>query len=157
VASLQPAIIFTADNPDVSIFDGEGKLVVTPGSSMNSYWVSQMKSAVTKLQKSTQVLVTFGPPPQPLQSLTQCISENLEISLECFSKQQSRSKPRSLEKNITLAGGGIFVDLSEVFCIKGTCPPIIDNTIVYYDNNHMTVEMAIKLIPFLKKRISQFI
>ena len=157
VASLQPAIIFTADNPDVSIFDGQGKLVVVPASSMNSYWVSQMKSAVTKLQKSTQVLVTFGPAPQPLQSLTQCISENLEISLECSGKQQSRSKPRSLEKSITLAGGGIFVDLSEVFCIKGTCPPIIDNTIVYYDGSHMTVEMAIKLIPFLKKRISQFI
>jgi hypothetical protein len=85
------------------------------------------------------------------------MSENLEISLECSGKQQDRSKPRSLEKSITLAGGGIFVDLSEVFCIKGTCPPIIDNTIVYYDDSHMTVEMAIKLIPFLKKRISQFI
>jgi peptidoglycan/LPS O-acetylase OafA/YrhL len=157
VASLQPAIIFTADNPDVPIFDDQGKIVITPGSNLNSYWVSQMKSSIIKLQKSTQLLVTFGPPPQPLQSLTQCISQNLEISLDCFAKQQSRSKPRLLGKNLTLANGGIFIDLSEVFCIKGICPPIIENTIVYYDGNHISYEMAIKLIPFLKEKIFRII
>ena len=47
------------------------------------------------------------------------------------------------------AGGGEYADLSEFFCTTERCPVIVGNTLVYRDDNHVTIEYAQLLKPVL--------
>lgn len=51
------------------------------------------------------------------------------------------------ESAATQAAGGRYADLSQLFCTADRCPVIVDNTLVYFDGNHMTLEYAQALAP----------
>ena len=149
----QHSILFLADNPDNPIQGITGGIIYTPGTSMNPYWVKQFRYSVARLAMPSQLMVIIGPPPQPEQSLRQCVNNSMEISLKCFAKVQSKMGPRRLAKSIALSNSGIFIDLQEPLCVNGRCPPIIDGTPVFFDNSHFTFEFSIKLVPYLRGQL----
>ena len=53
------------------------------------------------------------------------------------------------ETAATKAGGGQYADLTELFCTTDRCPVIVGNTLVYFDENHMTSEYARALAPVI--------
>ncbi len=59
------------------------------------------------------------------------------------------------ESAATAAGGGQYVELSELFCTADRCPVIVGNTLVYRDDNHVTTEYAQVLAPLLTERIER--
>jgi peptidoglycan/LPS O-acetylase OafA/YrhL len=46
-----------------------------------------------------------------------------------------------------------FIDVSFVFCDPTICPPILDNTIVYRDANHLTTSYSIRLLVHLRSAL----
>ena len=53
------------------------------------------------------------------------------------------------EAAATEAGGGEYVDTTDLFCTSERCPVIVGNTLVYVDENHMTLEYARLLAPVI--------
>ena len=149
------SILFLANNPDVTIADSAGTSIILPGTTMNTYWVKQMTTSIRKLQSDKSLMVIVGSPPQPVQSLGQCVTNELKISKGCFAKSGSRSGPRTLESALAQKNSDVFIDLEKVFCLRGTCPPVIDGTAVFFDGSHISYEMAIRIAPFFKEQLSQ--
>jgi hypothetical protein len=78
-----------------------------------------------------------------------CLSGHLDDATAC-------SPPRStalnqpgiaVESAATKAGGGQYVDLTELFCTANRCPVIVGNTLVYVDIGHLTFEYSRLLAP----------
>ena len=40
------------------------------------------------------------------------------------------------------AGGGQYIDLTELFCTTNNCPVIVGNSLVYIDESHLTLEYS---------------
>ena len=53
------------------------------------------------------------------------------------------------EATATAAGGGQYVDLTDLFCTADRCPVIVGNTLVYSDQNHVTTAYSRVLAPVL--------
>jgi SGNH domain (fused to AT3 domains) len=43
-----------------------------------------------------------------------------------------------------------FIDLSDYFCDRTTCPPVIGNVLVYRHRNHITATYVRTLAPMLQ-------
>jgi hypothetical protein len=149
------SILFLAHNPDTPIADSAGTIISLPGTTMNPYWVKQMTASIQKLQSEKTLMVIVGSPPQPLQSLGQCVTNELKIGKGCFAKSGSRSGPRILERSLAQKNSDVFVDLEKVLCHQGVCSPVIDGTAVFYDGSHISYEMAIRIAPFFKEQLSK--
>jgi hypothetical protein len=54
------------------------------------------------------------------------------------------------EEAATIAGGGEYADLTDLFCTANRCPVIIGNTLVYVDAGHLTLEYSRLLAPALE-------
>jgi hypothetical protein len=59
------------------------------------------------------------------------------------------------EKTAIMAGGGEYADLSELFCTADRCPVVVGNTLVYRDDNHVTLEYAQVLAPLLTEMVER--
>jgi hypothetical protein len=59
------------------------------------------------------------------------------------------------EKAAVTAGGGQYADLSELFCTADRCPVVVGNTLVYRDDNHVTIEYAQVLAPLLTEMVER--
>ena len=53
------------------------------------------------------------------------------------------------ESTATKAGGGHYADVTKLFCTADRCPVIIGNNLVYFDQNHLTVEYSRALEPVI--------
>jgi peptidoglycan/LPS O-acetylase OafA/YrhL len=149
------SILFATDNPDVSIQGASGETILIPGSSGNTFWAKQFKSSISNLIRSQELFVMIGQPPQPVQSLGQCVSNTLQLSPECYAKIQSRSAARALEKSIFQTPSSYYFDLQDVLCVGQICPPIIGNTPVFLDGSHLSFELAVKLSPYFKEQLAK--
>ena len=45
------------------------------------------------------------------------------------------------------AGGGQYADLTQLFCTANRCPVIVGNSLVYFDEHHVTFEYSRLLTP----------
>jgi hypothetical protein len=48
-----------------------------------------------------------------------------------------------------VAGGGQFADLTTLFCTAVRCPVVVGNTLVFRDDNHLTVSYVQTLEPVI--------
>jgi peptidoglycan/LPS O-acetylase OafA/YrhL len=124
-----------------------------PGfTSFDPAWNDSLTRLVQQLRSiGTQVLV-LGPVPDPHESVPLCLSGHLDDATAC-------SKPRSTAVNesgvaaeaaATGAGGGQYVDVTDLFCTADRCPVIVGNTLVYFDWTHVTFEYSRQLAPVVE-------
>ena len=59
-----------------------------------------------------------------------------------------------LQKQMSGSIGAMYIDLHQVFCFQNLCPPIISNTPVFFDGNHISYEIAVKLIPYFAEELN---
>ena len=59
------------------------------------------------------------------------------------------------EATATAAAAGQYAELSGLFCTVDRCPVIVGNTLVFRDDNHVTIEYAQALAPVLAERVEQ--
>ena len=80
-----------------------------------------------------------------------CLSAHLDNAMECSPARSVALNDNGIaaEAAAIKAGGGEYADLSEFFCTAARCPVIVGNTLVYRDDNHVTIEYAEVLGPVL--------
>nr|WP_319437517.1 SGNH hydrolase domain-containing protein [Mycobacterium sp. RTGN5] len=117
--------------------------------SYDQVWLDSLTRMVHQLRASgTQVLV-LGPIPDPQSVVPVCLSAHLDNATACEPKRSNAVNPAGIaaEAAAVKAGGGQYADLTDLFCTADRCPVIVDNTLVYFDWNHLTLEYSRALGP----------
>ena len=114
-------------------------------------WIDSLTRLVQQLRGTGAQVLVLGPIPDPHSAVPDCLSGHLDDATAC-------SPPRSTAVNqpgiaaetaATKAGGGQYADLTELFCTADRCPVIVGNTLVYLDENHVTIEYSRLLAPVI--------
>ena len=97
-----------------------------------------------------EVLV-LGPIPDPQSVVPICLSGHLDDATACSPPRSTAVNEPGIaaESAATKAGGGQYADVTELFCTADRCSVIVGNTLVYFDQNHLTVEYTRLLAPVI--------
>ncbi|WP_156687008.1 acyltransferase family protein [Mycobacterium sp. Marseille-P9652] len=118
-------------------------------SSYDHAWIDGMTRLVQQLRGIGAKVLVLGPLPHLETAVPGCLSEHLSDATACSPPMSSAFDRAGMaaESAAVKAGGGQYVDLSDLFCTKNRCPVIVGNTLVYVDAGHLTLEYSRLLAP----------
>ena len=114
-------------------------------------WTEGLAHLVRELRDMGSEVLVLGPVPSPHKSVPICVSGHLDDATACASTRSAAVNRSGIaaEAAATAAGGGHYVDLTDLFCAGDRCPVIVGNTLVYFDTAHLTAEYAGQLAPVM--------
>lgn len=113
-------------------------------------WINALARTVRQLRDTGAQVLVLGPLPEPATSVPNCLSAHLEDAMACSASvsQPALSRPGvAAESAAVKAAGGHYADVIDLFCAEGRCPPIVGDTLVYFDGVHITREYSRQLWP----------
>jgi peptidoglycan/LPS O-acetylase OafA/YrhL len=131
--------------------NGNGNGWLSGFTSYDPAWIASLTRLVQQLRDTGAKVLVLGPIPDPQSYVPICLSGHLDDPTAC-------SPPRSTAVNqpgiaaetaATTAGGGQYSDLTELFCATNRCPVVVGNTLVYIDDDHLTLEYSRLLAPVI--------
>ena len=142
----KPDLIFISDQPTHPIANGNKDA----GEAHDQLWEEGLQRSMQTLGKLNSKIVYLGVPDSGWgTSLINCTNAQGELKKTCFGSITWNRNYVVTQKYATEAVGGLFIDLKGWICDLGTCPPIIDNTPVFYDGAHFSEAFATKMAPLL--------
>ena len=114
-------------------------------------WQDALQSTVDALDIEGPIAIFADTPNMP-DTPAICLSAHLDDAAECAwpAAQVLRPAMRTAEQQVT---GAEWIDFDPFICNIETCPPIIGNTLVYRDANHLTATFSRSLAPVVGPRI----
>ncbi len=114
-------------------------------------WIDSLTRLVQQLRGTGAQVLVLGPIPDPQSVVPDCLSGHLDDATACSPPRSTAVNQPGIaaESAATKAGGGQYADLTELFCTADRCPVIVGNTLVYLDENHMTLEYSRLLAPVI--------
>jgi hypothetical protein len=114
-------------------------------------WLHSLAVTVKQLRANGAKVLVLGPVPDPRSIVPNCLSAHLDDAMACSPPRSSAVNRSGVadEAGATEAGGGHYADVTELFCAAERCPVIIGNTLVYRDDNHVTMQYTRLLAPVL--------
>ncbi len=112
-------------------------------------WVDALNRMVAQLRAIGSAVLVLGPIPDPHGTVPTCLSEHIDDATACApARPLGVNDPGvSAEQAAARGGGGQYADLTPMFCTPVRCPVIVGNTLVFRDDNHLTVSYAQTLEP----------
>lgn len=142
----KPDLIFISDQPTHPIANGNKDA----GEAHDQLWEEGLQRSIQTLGKLNSKIVYLGVPDSGGEtSLIYCTNAQGELKKSCFGSISWNRNYVVAQKYATEAVGGLFIDLKGWICDLGACPPIIDNTPVFYDGAHFSEAFATKMAPLL--------
>lgn len=123
-----------------------------PGfTSYDQAWLDSLSRLVQQLTGTGAKVLVLGPVPDLHALVPTCLSGHLDDATACSAARSTAVNASGIaaETAATKAGGGQYVDVTNLFCTADRCPPIVGNTLVYFDEHHVTVEYARVLAPVM--------
>ena len=117
--------------------------------SYDAVWTDRLTRLVRQLTDTGAKVMVLGPIPAPHFVVPICLSGYLDNVQACTPQRSTAVNEAGIaaEAAATKAGGGQYVDLTDLFCTAERCPVIVGDTLVYLDENHMTLEYSRALAP----------
>ena len=114
-------------------------------------WIDGLARLVARLRTLGSAVLVLGPIPDPHTTVPACLSEHIDDATACAPARPAgvNAPGVSAEQAATTAGGGQYTDLTPMFCTAVRCPVIVGNTLVFRDDNHLTVGYARTLGPVI--------
>ncbi|PRC41872.1 acyltransferase [Mycobacterium sp. ITM-2017-0098] len=115
----------------------------------DAVWLESLTRLVRQLRDTGAKVLMLGPVPNPQSPVPICLSGNLNDVAACSpDRSVAVNEPGiAAEAAATEAGGGQYVDVTDLFCTDRRCPVIVGNTLVYFDSYHLTIEYSGLLAP----------
>lgn len=125
--------------------------------SYDEAWLRGLTELVSTLRGLGSQVLVLGPVPDPHGTVPNCLSDNMDDVLACSPTRRVgiNGEGVAAEAAATTAAGGVYADLSELFCTDRRCPVVIGDTLVFRDDNHITSEYAAVLAPVLAELVDQ--
>ncbi|UMB69031.1 acyltransferase family protein [Mycobacterium paraterrae] len=114
-------------------------------------WTDSITRFMRQLRGTGARVLVLGPIPDPHLSPPDCLAQHLDNATAC-SPLRSAAVNDSLiaaEKAAVEAGGGQYADVTDLFCTAERCPVIVGNTLVHFNESHLTLEYAGLMAPVL--------
>jgi hypothetical protein len=136
-------------NPDLLVVteSSDHSIVIKDGKSAFKTWADGFDASVKILSKYAKRIVILGVQPKSAETVENCISKNLELGSGCYASPASLQFYRQVQSQVARKYGAIYLDPVPWLCSETKCPPVIDGTVVYKDNSHITYGIAKKLGP----------
>jgi hypothetical protein len=146
IQALHPALVVLGFSREYGIPDDH---VVVDGAA----WMQGLSSMMTTLRATGAQVVLMGDVPYPQTGLVpDCLSAHLTDAVACtMPKQYPYYNPSGVgqEEAVAAAAGAGYVNTQPWFCYDLTCAVIVDNLLVYRDDNHITATYASWLTPVI--------
>ncbi len=112
-------------------------------------WLQGLSAMVTAIRQLGPKVLVIGPVPKPPFDVPGCLSIHLTSANACtVPLAQGIDRPGKLaEEQVVAAAGGSYLDPDPWFCTATTCAVMVDNLLVYRDDNHITATYASYLSP----------
>ncbi|OBA89874.1 acyltransferase [Mycobacteriaceae bacterium 1482268.1] len=114
-------------------------------------WLESLTRLVQELRGFGSKVLVLGPIPDPRLVARICLSAHLDDATYCSISRSLAVNESGVaaEAAATTNAGGQYADVIKLFCTADTCPVIIGNTLVYFDEDHVTMEYPRVLAPAL--------
>ena len=114
-------------------------------------WLDALGRLVQRLRATGAQVLVLGPVPDPHSTVPVCVSGKMGDAGACAVPRPVALSDNGIasEAAVTAAAGGRYADLGDLFCTAQSCPVVVGDTLVYRDDNHITVEYAQRLSPVL--------
>ena len=114
-------------------------------------WIDSLTRLVQQLRGTGTKVLVLGPVPDPHFVVPICLSGYLDDVTACLPRRSTAVNESGIaaESAATKAGGGHYADLTDLFCTTDRCPVIVGNTLVYLDEEHLTLEYSRLLAPVI--------
>ena len=146
IEALHPALVVLGFSREYGIPDDR---VVVDGAA----WMQGLSSMMATLRATGARVVLMGDVPYPQSGLVpNCLSAHLTTATACtMPKQYPYFNPSGVgqEEAAAAAAGAGYIDTQPWFCAGTSCAVIVDNLLVYRDDNHITATYALWLTPVI--------
>jgi peptidoglycan/LPS O-acetylase OafA/YrhL len=146
IQALRPALVVLGFSREYGIPDDH---VVVDGAA----WMQGLSSMMTTLRATGAQVVLMGDVPYPQSGLVpDCLSAHLTDATACtMPKQYPYFNPSGVgqEEALAAAAGAGYIDTQPWFCAGNSCAVIVNNILVYRDDNHITDTYASWLTPVI--------
>ena len=89
-------------------------------------------------------------------ALVSCLIGSNVLGPNCSTTVQGADQDLSYRKAFIIHDfGGNYIDTTPWTCYQGVCPSLIDNTLVFIDDHHLTSEMTLKFLPLFNALVSE--
>ncbi|MGH3970351.1 MAG: acyltransferase family protein, partial [Mycobacterium sp.] len=114
-------------------------------------WNDSLSRLVQQLRGTGAKVLVLGPVPDPHSVVPICLSGHLDDATACSPPTSTAVNQPGIagESAATKTAGGQYADVTELFCTADRCPVIVGKTLVYLDENHLTVEYCRLLAPVI--------
>ncbi|OBI51062.1 acyltransferase family protein [Mycobacterium sp. E787] len=141
-----------AEHPRLVVLDMSRRYGADFGfKSYDPAWIDTLGRAVAQLRSTGATVLVLGPAPDPHGPVPACLSAHLDDATACVPARQAALDGDGIgaERAVTTGAGGQYADLADLFCTPDRCPPIVGNTLIFRDDNHVTTEYAQLLAPVM--------
>ena len=140
------------ERPQLVVFDMSRRYGADFGfTSYDQAWLQGLTRLVQRVHATGARVLVLGPVADPHATVPTCVSAHMDNAVACAPARAEGLDDAGIaaEKAATAAGGGQYAELSDFVCTADRCPVIVGNTLVYRDDNHVTIEYAKVLAPVL--------
>ncbi|MFN3003916.1 acyltransferase family protein [Mycolicibacterium wolinskyi] len=118
-------------------------------------WLDGLTALVSQLRGTGARVLVLGPVPDPHSMVPTCLSAHMDDAAFCTPDRAKAMNDNGIaaEEAAVRAGGGQYANLSEFFCTDTRCPVIVGNTLVFFDDNHITAEYAQLMTPIIDQLV----
>jgi len=103
-------------------------------------WLHGLSTMVRTISAMGPKVVVIGPIPKPPFDVPGCLSVHLTSATACTVARAEGidESGKDAEAAAVRSAGGFYLDPQSWFCSGATCAVIVDNLLVYRDDNHIT-------------------
>jgi peptidoglycan/LPS O-acetylase OafA/YrhL len=132
------------------------EVIITTGLNYESSTESSYSQFLTMLKSHSKNVIRLVDNPLPPSFIPDCLAKNKDNIAVCtFNKSQGIRSPeiQSMENKIAKELDVLVLDPFDLICYQDTCPPVVDNIIVYMDQSHITNTYAKYISGIVEERI----
>ncbi|MFC6705225.1 acyltransferase family protein [Flexivirga alba] len=116
-----------------------------------------MQQAWKRLTKSGKRVIVLQDVPQAQQNTLDCVVHaGISGGKDCALKQSAAFPSYEAQQQAARAMAGVtFVNVEDLYCRRGSCPPVIGGVTVFFNPGHVSKTFALTLGPELAVKLSQ--
>ncbi len=119
-------------------------------------WLQGMSQMVSTIRRMGSKVLVIGPVPKPQTTVYDCLSQHLSDATACTEPVDVGINELGLasERATVESAGGAYLDVQPWFCTAQTCAAIVDNLLVWRDDNHISEPYSAFLGPAMSAELA---
>lgn len=114
----------------------------------NQGWIDGLGNLVRQLRANGSKVLVLGPEPKGTSVAPNCLSAHLRDVQACEVPWPAANNAGiEAESSAVQANGGSYTNTKDLFCSGDRCPPVVGNTMVFYDASHLSHAYSLAMGP----------